>query len=70
MCFLELKCQKGDCLCLLILQKTKKRGLYVKNVTTLILSSQPKQGLAKVRVQSEAQESHFMFSGVWENAKE
>jgi hypothetical protein len=29
-----------------------------------------RQGLAKVRAKSEAQESHFMLSGVWEKAKE
>jgi hypothetical protein len=34
-------------------------------VTTLALGSRPKQGLAKVRAKSEAQESHFMLSGVW-----
>jgi hypothetical protein len=31
------------------------------NVTTLALGSRPRQGLAKVRVKSEAQESHFML---------
>ncbi len=29
--------------------------------TTLVLGSQPKQGLAKVWANNEAQESHFMF---------
>jgi hypothetical protein len=33
-------------------------------VTTLILSSQPKQRLAKVQAKSEARESHFMLLGV------
>jgi hypothetical protein len=32
--------------------------------TTLALGSRPKQGLAKVRAKSEAQESHCMFLGV------
>jgi len=39
-------------------------------VATLTLGSQPRQGLAKVQAKSEAQESHFMFSGVWESARE
>jgi hypothetical protein len=38
----------------------------IMNVATLTLGSQPRQGLAKVRTKSEAQESHFMLSGVWE----
>ncbi len=33
-------------------------------VVTLTLGSRPMQGHAKVRAKSEAQESHFMFSGV------
>jgi hypothetical protein len=33
-------------------------------VTTLTLGSRPKQGLAKVQAESEAQESHFMFLGM------
>jgi hypothetical protein len=33
-------------------------------VTTLVLGSQSRQGLAKVRAKSEAWESHFMLSGV------
>jgi hypothetical protein len=39
-------------------------------VTTLVLDLRPKQGLAKVRAKSEAQESHFMFPGVWESVRE
>jgi hypothetical protein len=35
-----------------------------KNVATLALGLQPKQGLAKVRAKSEARESHFMLMGV------
>jgi hypothetical protein len=40
------------------------------SVTTLVLSSWPKQGIAKVRVENEAWESHFMLSGcrrMWGN---
>jgi hypothetical protein len=33
-------------------------------ITTLVVSSRPRQGLAKVRVESEARESHFMLSGM------
>jgi hypothetical protein len=33
-------------------------------VATLALGSQPRQRLAKVRAKREAQESHFMLSGV------
>ncbi len=40
------------------------------NVTILTLSSRPKQGLAKVRAKSEAQESHFMLPGVQKSVKE
>jgi hypothetical protein len=40
-------------------------SFFVKEcVATLTLGSQPKQRLAKVRVESEAQESHFMLMGV------
>jgi hypothetical protein len=39
-------------------------------VTTLALSSQPRQGLTKVRAKSEARESHSMLPGVWESVKE
>jgi len=39
-------------------------------VTTLALGSRPRQGLAKVRAKSEAQESHFMLPGVWECVRE
>jgi len=35
-----------------------------QNVATLTLGSQPYQGLAKVWVESEAQESHFIFPGM------
>jgi hypothetical protein len=38
--------------------------LTFNNVATLALGSQPKQGLAKVRAKSEAQESHFMLLGM------
>ncbi len=40
------------------------------NVATLASSLQPRQRLVKVRAKSEAWESHFMLSGVWENVKE
>jgi hypothetical protein len=36
-------------------------------VTTLVLGSQPRQRLTKVRTKCEVRESHFMFLGVWEN---
>jgi len=39
-------------------------------VATLTLGSRPKQGLAKARAKSEAQESHFMLLGVWESVRE
>jgi hypothetical protein len=42
----------------------------IVSVTTLVLGSWPKQGIAKVRVESEAWESHFMLSGcrrMWGN---
>jgi hypothetical protein len=35
-----------------------------KNVATLTLDLQPKQGFAKVRAKNEAQESHFMIPKV------
>ncbi len=41
-----------------------------ENVTTLALGSQPRQVLAKVLAKSEAQESDFMFLGVWENVRD
>jgi hypothetical protein len=41
-----------------------------ENVTTLALGSQHRQGLTKVRANSETQESHFMFPGVQESVKE
>jgi len=34
------------------------------NVATLALGSRTGQGIAKVRAESEAQESHFMLMGV------
>jgi len=34
------------------------------NVATLVLSSQPRQGLARMRAKKEARESHLMFPGV------
>jgi len=34
------------------------------SVMTLALGSRPKRGLAKVRAKNEAQESHFMLSGM------
>jgi hypothetical protein len=40
------------------------------DVATLALSSQPKQKLAKVRVENEAWESHFMLSKVEESVRE
>jgi hypothetical protein len=39
------------------------KNLEMAIVTTLTLGSRPRQGLAKVRANSEAQESHFML---WE----
>jgi hypothetical protein len=39
-------------------------------IATLTLDSRTKQGLAKVRATSEAQESHFMLSKVWGSVKE
>jgi hypothetical protein len=39
-------------------------------VATLTLGLWPRQGLAKVWAKSEAQESHFMYSRMWENVKE
>jgi hypothetical protein len=39
-------------------------------VATLALGSWPKERLAKVRVKSEARESHFMLLGVWESVRE
>ncbi len=39
-------------------------------ITTLALGSQPKRGLAKVQAKNEAQESHFMIPGMWENVRE
>jgi hypothetical protein len=39
---------------------------YKCGVATLTLSSRSKQGLAKVRVESEAHESHFMLLKVCE----
>jgi hypothetical protein len=41
-----------------------------KCVTTLVLGSRLKQGLAKVRAKREAQESHFMLPGVQKNVRE
>jgi hypothetical protein len=39
-------------------------------VITLTLDSRPRQGLAKVRAKSEAQESHFMLLGMQESVRE
>jgi len=39
-------------------------------IATLTLGSQPRRRLAKVQAKSEAQESHFMILGVWENVRE
>jgi len=36
----------------------------------LELMTKARQGLAKVRVKSETQESHFMFLGLWESVRE
>jgi hypothetical protein len=52
------------------LSRKNNHGKFLKmiiDVATLALGSRPRQRLAKVRVKSEAQESHFMFSGVWES---
>ncbi len=38
--------------------------LMGESVTTLTLGSWLRQGLAKVQVESEAQESHFMLPGM------
>jgi len=35
-----------------------------RDVAILALGSQPKQGLTKVRVESESHKSHFMLLGV------
>jgi len=43
---------------------------FTKVVATLALSLWPRRGLAKVRTKCEAQESHFMFLGMWESARE
>ncbi len=43
--------------------------VHLKSVTTLILGSRPKQGLAKVRAKNETRESHFMLPGLWEYGK-
>ncbi len=43
---------------------------HIDDVATLTLGSRPRQGLVKVRAKNEAQESHFMLSGVWENVRE
>jgi len=40
------------------------------SVATLALGSWPRQGLVKVRAKMEAQESCFMFLGVWESVRE
>jgi hypothetical protein len=40
------------------------------DVATLALGLWSKQGLAKVQAKNEAQESHFMFLGMWGSVKE
>jgi hypothetical protein len=40
------------------------QGVHFISVTTLTLGSPPKQGLAKVLAEREAQESHLMLLGV------
>jgi hypothetical protein len=40
------------------------------SVTTLALGSRPRQELANVQGESEAQESHFMLPGVYEGVRE
>jgi hypothetical protein len=44
--------------------------MFTNNVVTLALGSRPRQKFTNVRAESEAQESHFMFSGVQEGVKE
>jgi len=46
------------------------QSLSNQGLTILDLGSQLRKGLAKVRAMSEAQKSHFLFSGVWENVRE
>ncbi len=41
----------------------------IQLITTLVLGSRLKQGLAKVRANSEARESHFMLLGVRKNGR-
>ncbi len=43
---------------------------HIDDVATLTLGSRPRQGLTKVQAKSEAQKSHFMLPGVWENVRE
>jgi hypothetical protein len=45
-------------------------GLDLPNVTTLILGSRPKQGVARLWAKKEAQESCRMLLGVQENVRE
>jgi hypothetical protein len=43
---------------------------HTQIIAALVLGLQPKQGLAKVRAKSEAQESYFMLPEVWESVRE
>jgi hypothetical protein len=45
-------------------------NILSKNVATLALSLQPRQGLAGMWAKKETQESHFMLPGVQKNVKE
>jgi hypothetical protein len=40
------------------------------DVVTLALGLRRRQGFAKVRTNSEAWKSHFIFRGVWESVRE
>jgi hypothetical protein len=46
------------------------RHEHTQTIATLALVSRPRQGLAKMGAKNEAQESHFMFMGVWESVRE
>ncbi len=54
----------------MLMQSFKMFCLGLTNIiATLALSSRLTQGLVKVWAKSEAQESHFMLSGVWEHSQ-
>jgi len=51
-----------------LVKLNKKMSTFI--ITTLTLDSRLRQGLVKGWAKSEAQESHFMFPGVWEYVRE